>query len=146
MAVAVSKSTSKRVAIQRTHWATCWKDPAHHECAVARAEKLERERDTLMRLFGGVDSVLAHVANERAAQQFRNGWTPEHDDEHSDFELLDAAIAYARSGRSPGLYDKKEPLDFPEGWVWKPKGWRRDLIRAAALIVAEIERRDRAER
>lgn len=30
-----SKSTSKRVAIQRTHWATCWKDPAHHDCAVA---------------------------------------------------------------------------------------------------------------
>jgi hypothetical protein len=27
---------------------------------------------------------------------------------------------------------------------WKPKDRRRDLIRAAALIVAEIERLDRA--
>jgi len=33
-------------------------------------------------------------------------------------------------------------LALERGW-WKPKGPRRDLIRAAALIVAEIERIDR---
>ena len=38
---------------------------------------------------------------------------------------------------------------YPVGWPWhrqwwKPKNARRDLVRAAALIVAEIERLDRA--
>ncbi|MNC99215.1 hypothetical protein D3C83_174210 [compost metagenome] len=32
-----------------------------------------------------------------------------------------------------------------EGCWWKPTGRRRDLVKAGALILAEIERLDRAE-
>lgn len=30
---------------ERTHWDGCWRERTHHECAVARCEELERERD-----------------------------------------------------------------------------------------------------
>lgn len=35
------------------------------------------------------------------------------------------------------------PTTWAEDW-WKPKNPRRDLVRAAALLIAEIERLDRA--
>lgn len=38
---------------------------------------------------------------------------------------------------------KHWPLSWAKSWL-KPKDRRRDLIRAAALIIAEIERLDRA--
>ena len=34
------------------------------------------------------------------------------------------------------------PIAWEDKW-WKPKNPRRDLVRAAALIIAEIERLDR---
>jgi hypothetical protein len=39
-------------------------------------------------------------------------------------------------------------LAWPSSWSrtwWKPSGGRRDLVKACALMVAEIERRDRAQ-
>lgn len=43
-------------------------------------------------------------------------------------------------------YQKGGPTTvWPWDWAWwKPKNPRRDLVRAAALIIAEIERLDRA--
>jgi len=44
---------------------------------------------------------------------------------------------------------KRTPQEIVSAWArewWKPKDRRRDLIRAAALIVAEIERLDHALR
>lgn len=32
---------------ERTHWEGCWRERTHHECAVARCDELERERDAL---------------------------------------------------------------------------------------------------
>ncbi len=89
-------------------------------------------------------NVIDEIAAERKRQIDAEGWTPEHDDEHDEGELAIAASCYA------------SPV-FPEGWQvpfawpwdrkwWKPKSRRRDLIRAAALIVAEIERLDRITR
>lgn len=61
--------------------------------------------------------------------------------------LAAAGAAYAFSAATEGRYLADDPLGFwpwDKSW-WKPKGARRDLIRAAALIVAEIERIDRAD-
>jgi hypothetical protein len=91
-------------------------------------------------------SVVAEIEAERRRQIETEGWTPRHDDEHSEGDLAQAAACYARSAANPGLYHR---ANVPTGWPWdafwwKPTDQRRDLIKAAALIVAEIERLDRA--
>ena len=91
--------------------------------------------------------VAAEIVAERDRQQAVEGWTPEHDDAHADGELAEAATCYAAS--SIAWIANRIPSDPLWNWPWsrawwKPKDARRDLIRAAALIVAEIERLDRA--
>jgi hypothetical protein len=93
-------------------------------------------------------TVIDEIAAERRRQIDVEGWTPEHDDLHSAGDLACAAGCYAlhagqsKAGRAAEGY---APADWPwdPEW-WKPKDPRRDLIRAAALIVAGIERLDRA--
>lgn len=81
------------------------------------------------------------VLAERQRQIDVEGWTPEHDDtEHLPDELALAAASYvcADEGDAP-------PAIWPWDWKWwKPKSRRRNLVKAAALILAEIERLDRA--
>lgn len=88
------------------------------------------------------------VLAERQRQIEVEGWTPEHDDEHSKGELARAAAAYADPrirARKPGM-----GCYVPISWPWSPEWWkpsdspRRNLVKAGALILAEIERRDRA--
>lgn len=93
--------------------------------------------------------ALGDIAAERRRQIEVEGWTPEHDDAHTGFELSRAAAAYALepSARLEGSWPSAEsypPHDWPwaEKW-WKPTDNRRDLVKAAALIIAEIERLDR---
>ncbi len=95
--------------------------------------------------------VIAEIEAERSRQIEIEGWTTEHDDEHSKGEMAKAAGCYAIGSatvgwNSPGIGRHDE---FRRAWPWaakwwKPKDRRSDLIRAGALIVAEIERRDRA--
>lgn len=97
-------------------------------------------------------SVIDEIAAERRRQIEQEGWTPEHDDEHGGGVLAAAAACYAIhavSLMSTADMERRnnvirECWPWAEEW-WKPKGQRRDLIRAAALIVAELERLDRAE-
>lgn len=91
-----------------------------------------------------VTAAAADVLAERKRQVTTEGWTPEHDDEHSDGEMALAASSYA-------LYAHKKPIApaIPYNWPWEPEwfkqqGARRDLVKAGALILAEIERLDRA--
>lgn len=91
------------------------------------------------------------IANERARQINCESWTPEHDDEHNKGELAFAGACYAfhagdqaRGFRHPT--HATAPLTYwPWGaeW-WKPKDPIRDLVRAGALIAAEIDRLQRA--
>lgn len=94
-----------------------------------------------------IDDVLA----ERRRQIEEKGWTPAHDDEHDNGALAKAAAAYALHSAGIGT-------DWPKGirngctlfWPWEAKWWkpktpREDLVRATAMLLAEIERRDRAE-
>ena len=101
------------------------------------------------------DDVLA----ERQRQIEAEGWTEEHDDQHADGSMALAACCYASmaaayaevctGGWSPEQIDyvRLQPgYNWPRSWSrtwWKPKDPRRDLVRAAALLIAEIERLDR---
>lgn len=83
------------------------------------------------------------VLAERERQKLVEGWTTEHDDEHNGGEIALAAAAYATwSSYAPG--DVAQAI-WPWNWKWfKPTNRRRDLVKAGALILAEIERLDRA--
>ncbi len=97
--------------------------------------------------------ALLDVAAERRRQIEVEGWTPEHDDAHNAGAMATAAACYALWASAPGAenaywYDKREK-SARELWPWdrqwwKPSDKRRDLVKAGALILAEIERLDRA--
>ncbi|HBY7141312.1 TPA: ead/Ea22-like family protein [Klebsiella pneumoniae] len=91
-----------------------------------------------------VTAAAAAVLAERKRQVAAEGWTPGHDDEYEHGELADAAGCYALSSE---LFDcagePPRPWPWPDEW-WKPTNRRRDLVKAGALILAEIERLDRA--
>jgi hypothetical protein len=112
--------------------------------------------------------VLLDIEAERLRQVRQEGWSDEHDDTHENRELAFAAACYTEHyasrawllgsdlAESLNISPEDGALDYagdpaPDEWpidwgddAWKPKDARRDLVRAAALIVAEIERLDRA--
>ena len=98
----------------------------------------------------GQADAARDVLAERQRQKDVEGWTEEHDDSHDAGELAGAGAAYALNAACLlHPYDGTE-IENPElvGWMWdrkwwKPKSPRRDLVRSAALILAEIERIDR---
>lgn len=96
---------------------------------------------------GQSTAVVAEIAAERRRQVKVEGWAPEHDDKHDAGDLLTAAVCYAQRRMDEsrfGIWTPTAPAAWPwDVCWWKPKDRRRDLIRAAALIVAEIERLDR---
>lgn len=90
------------------------------------------------------------VLAERERQKSVEGWSEEHDDVRTLGEMARAAATYAFIGGLPessrgDAVETRLPRNF---WPWsqkwlKPKDRRRDLVRAGALILAEIERLDR---
>ncbi|MCO2500450.1 hypothetical protein FA334_31165 [Pseudomonas aeruginosa] len=95
-----------------------------------------------------VPQAWLDVQAERRRQITAEGWTPEHDDEHSHGQMARAAACYALAGSSApndGTAALLVSLAWPwdEQW-WKPTTPRRDLVKACALAQAEIERLDRA--
>ncbi|WP_250134764.1 hypothetical protein [Pseudomonas aeruginosa] len=95
-----------------------------------------------------VPQAWLDVQAERRRQITAEGWTPEHDDEHADGQMARAAACYALAGSSApndGTAALLVSLAWPwdEQW-WKPSTARRDLVKACALALAEIERLDRA--
>lgn len=81
------------------------------------------------------DSIINEIASERVRQISAEGYSHQGDDIWSQGALAKAAAAYAVN--CDGLW----PFQMR---TFKPKSARRNLIRAGALIVAEIERLDRA--
>lgn len=82
----------------------------------------------------GIDLIAA----ERQRQIDAEGWTPEHDDVHVDGALAHAAAVLA-----------SDRVDVNDVWPWpdeppKMKDELRNLVRAGALIAAEIDRLQRA--
>jgi len=103
--------------------------------------------------------VVDEIRRERFRQQLDKGFSLDHDDKHANGELTRAALNYGAAasicmtlGAKSFDRDQRPPLDFmgsaffwpwDASW-WKPTSVRSDLVKAAALIVAEIERLDRA--
>lgn len=85
------------------------------------------------------------VLAERQRQISAEGWTPESDDRYAEGDMSDAAGCYALHA-----FFAEAPTSSPPAWWpwaahwWKPSTPRRDLEKAGALILAEIERIDRA--
>lgn len=87
-----------------------------------------------------VPQAWLDVQAERRRQITAEGWTPEHDDLYCAAELPRAAAAYILNGandEAPAIWP------FSAKW-WKPRDARSNYVRAGALILAEIERLDRA--
>ena len=88
------------------------------------------------------------IAEERQRQIEVEGWTKEHDAEHTNDSLAFAAVCYA----IPSVYRtysycplRKERV--PDFWPWDMEWWKptpdnriRELVKAGALIAAEIDR------
>jgi hypothetical protein len=97
------------------------------------------------------------IAAERRRQVEAEGCEPEHDDTHAGEELAYAAVCYAtpeedrrgyRSGR--GLAPGTAWQWIPHWWPWEVQSWKptpndrvRELVKAGALIAAEIDRLQR---
>lgn len=121
-----------------------------------RIESLEKKNGDLGRALEAAERRIAElearafnpaildVIAERQRQQSVEGWMPEHDDEHCNGELAMAAVCYINETGTVNRNGGK-----PWGWPWdaswwKPNARRRNLVKAGALILAEIERIDRA--
>lgn len=104
-------------------------------------------------------AIIEEIAAERKRQIEAEGWSVEHDDEHANGEIAEAAACYALGTAldqaERATMEEFGPPATPHRlmtlWPWSAKWWkptnrRRDLIKAGALIVAEIERLDRADR
>jgi len=88
-------------------------------------------------MSNGTDLITA----ERERQIRAEGWTPEHDAEHTENELAWAARCYV----DQAIFTFTEPS--PTGaWPWDESWWKpspdpvRNLVKAGALIAAEIDR------
>ena len=103
------------------------------------------------------------IAEERKRQVEKEGWTPEHDDEHTDSELSSAATAYVNAAYVRAMYlGASTPKTHNPAYGW-PRSWHRNwwkplpafgeiitidhlirmLVKAGALICAEIDRLQR---
>lgn len=101
------------------------------------------------------------IAAERRRQIEKEGWTPEHDDQHNDGELALAAALYATPERLYFKVEHSTGVSFGDPWPWaqhwdkrartkegKLKSYAstpiddrvRQLEKAGALIAAEIDR------
>lgn len=95
--------------------------------------------------------AVSDIAAERQRQIDVEGWSEGHDDERDDYQMARAAGCYAfHAGRvdddDAGMFVNaavRHGWPWDRAW-WRPKSRRADLVRSGALIVAEIERLDRA--
>ncbi|NTH50506.1 hypothetical protein G6L09_05895 [Agrobacterium rhizogenes] len=97
--------------------------------------------DAAAREISSMIRAIADVMDERQRQIKAEGYTAQHDDQYRNCQLSLAAAAYAMN--------EAYPMDNPPWFwpwprhAWKPKNERRDLVRAAALLIARIEQIDR---
>lgn len=87
------------------------------------------------------DTGIDLIAAERRRQVEQEGWTPDHDTEHVRGELADAAAIYIAHVQY-GMHG-----DHLFSWRTAAHGWIKDdpdsvrmLVKAGALIAAEIDR------
>ncbi|MDU4250512.1 hypothetical protein [Pseudomonas sp.] len=116
------------------------------------AQIIELVERTPSNQAGQVPQAWIDVQTERRRQVETEGWSPEHDDEHACDEIAAFACLYAMppaardwDASSTGYGETLGQALLPENWRPKLGDRRRELIKAGALILAEIERLDRAD-
>lgn len=116
--------------------------------SIARSFALRRLFEAL-HIRRPLSTFMAAVVAERYRQIEQEGWSTEHDDKHAVGELARAGSSYAWFAGEPA--DLRRPDEAPPSWPWsadwwKPAGFRRDLVKACALIIAEGEKFDRSRK
>ena len=96
-------------------------------------------------------AAIVHIDRERITHSIR-GYTPEHDDTHVNGELIAAAICYAVAGAgdAAAILDPTSDLAL---YLWPfelesfdpSENEKENLIKAGALIAAEIDRVERRD-
>jgi len=140
-------------------------EPDLREIAQRVVDKWDSEKDSMMQITltddgietGPVtdpDSVLlarayldltapltgaGMIVAERQRQIESEGWTTEHDDGYYFGQMAEAAKCYIWASRT-------EHQHLPREWPWPHEWWKpstdpvRNLVKAGALIAAEIDR------
>lgn len=132
-------------------------DQTNHAIMVNREEAGQAGYDRALQDIGYTVSV-GMIAAERRRQVEGESWTSAHDDGHDAGQIALAAACYAiesagrdsveyRLGHAGGIEINVDALGlywpFDRDW-WKPGNPIRNLVKAGALIAAEIDRRLRA--
>lgn len=121
-----------------------------HQGAAARIGELAGLE--LLLTTGGAGRGVTTIAQERRRQIEGERFDPTADQQYDQGELARAAACYVRleamrsvAATVPGTaVDDRVPPEWP--WArcgWKPKDRRSNLVRAGALIAAELDRMDR---
>ena len=103
----------------------------------------ERREELLSMLVGVIKDFpppdpndgAALISAERSRQMKEEGWSSSHDDQWRNGELATVAVCYVLND----TFGVWWPTSWDKKW-WKPKDKIRNLVRAGALIAAEIDR------
>jgi hypothetical protein len=118
------------------------------------AEELRRQARAILAVAARIDPDPGvelspgerAVVDERARQIRDEGHTPEHDAGHTGSELAWAAYCYLDRAANMAA-DNQDSPKVPTMWPWRDAEWKpkdtieRNLVVAAALVVAELDRR-----
>ena len=132
--------------------------------AETRENEIFKLIDERAKLRSVIDAIRLGVATklggceligvERGRQIAQEGWSPEHDDQHRAGELGLAAIVYADIGGRLGNGGELQDISVEDyagassgpWWPWEKEWFKpsedpiRNLVKAGALIAAEIDR------
>jgi hypothetical protein len=118
-------------------------DPEHLlDVLIAAWEEMHREH--------AESEGAALIHDERLRQIHAEGWTPEHDDHHGDGEMAKAAAVYAWPNNYLPEFNATL-VSVANLWPWDRSFYKphlddrvRELVKAGALVAAEIDRLQRA--
>jgi len=132
----------KKVAEEHPEYDGETRNECYGQCQEKRI--LAAHNAELDRIAEGTDGI-ALIAQERNRQIKAEGWTEEHDKQHSRGELSMAATCYTLVAVDQiKKYPSAEVM--PSFWPWHHLWWKptkdpiRNLVKAGALIAAEIDR------
>jgi hypothetical protein len=98
-------------------------------------------------MSGPLPTGVSLIADERLRQIAVEGWTSEHDAQHTHGELAIAAACYAVAGTDADVFGGPYRASWEDAWPWGAKWDKREkhseirrLVIAGALIAAEIDR------
>lgn len=119
-------------------------DPTHH------SNKERAADDRLSDVVVATSVGASLIQDERLRQINVEGWTADHDDQHVNSSLVEAALSYATAAvaQVDGLHSDWW-TNASRKWPWGDTAWKpsedpiRNLAKAGALLAAEIDRLQR---